>query len=117
MATGVFICLSLTGCSDNSELVRGLDGEKKSVALSELSKKEGSDSDLAPEPEPEKLSEGSGKKMVDHPQVVEDEVIERGVFVPEGVKGKWKAVKILIRDKRNEENNEIKTIILKCLPL
>jgi len=112
MAAGVFICLSLTGCSDNSELVRGLDGEKKSVALSELSKKEGSDSDLAPEPEPEKLSEGSGKKMVDHPQVVEDEVIERGVFVPEGVKGKWKAVKILIRDKRNEENNEIKTIEL-----
>ena len=110
VAVAVFICLILTGCSEKSERVAGLDGEKKSASLAKLSESEGSDTGLTPEPE--KLSEGSGKKMVDHPQVVEEEVIERGVFVPEGVKGKWKAVKILIRDKRNEENNEIKMVEL-----
>ena len=47
-----------------------------------------------------------------HPNVQEKEKIERGVVVPDGVKGKWKAVKLLVKNKKDEERNEMKTITL-----
>ena len=45
-----------------------------------------------------------------HPNVQEKVKIERGVVVPDGVKGKWKAVKLLVKNKKDEERNEMKTI-------
>ena len=47
-----------------------------------------------------------------HPNVQEKVKIERGVVVPDGVKGKWKAVKLLVKNKKDEERNEMKTITL-----
>jgi len=47
-----------------------------------------------------------------HPHVQEKVKIERGVVVPDGVKGKWKAVKLLVKNKKDEERNEMKTITL-----
>ncbi len=47
-----------------------------------------------------------------HPAAVEAKKIQRENFIPDNVKGKWKAVKILIRDKTDEEKNEIKTVEL-----
>ena len=47
-----------------------------------------------------------------HPNVQEKVKIERGVAVPDGVKGKWKAVKLLVKNKKDEERNEMKTITL-----
>ena len=47
-----------------------------------------------------------------HPDVQEKVKIERGVVVPDGVKGKWKAVKLLVKNKKDEERNEMKTITL-----
>ena len=47
-----------------------------------------------------------------HPNVQEKVKIERGVVVPDGVKGKWKAVKLLFKNKKDEERNEMKTITL-----
>ena len=47
-----------------------------------------------------------------HPDVQERVKIERGVVVPDGVKGKWKAVKLLVKNKKDEERNEMKTITL-----
>ena len=47
-----------------------------------------------------------------HPNVQEKVKIERGVVVPNGVKGKWKAVKLLVKNKKDEERNEMKTITL-----
>ena len=47
-----------------------------------------------------------------HPNVQEKVKIERGVVVPDGVKGKWKAVKLLVKHKKDEERNEMKTITL-----
>ena len=47
-----------------------------------------------------------------HPAAVEAKKIQREIFIPDNVKGKWKAVEILIRDKTDEEKNEIKTVAL-----
>ena len=47
-----------------------------------------------------------------HPDVQEKVKIERGVVVPDGVKGKWKAVKLLVKNKKDEERNEMKIITL-----
>ena len=47
-----------------------------------------------------------------HPNVQEKVKIERGVVVPDGVRGKWKAVKLLVKNKKDEERNEMKTITL-----
>ena len=47
-----------------------------------------------------------------HPNVQEKVKIERGVVVPDGVKGKWKAVNLLVKNKKDEERNEMKTITL-----
>jgi len=58
------------------------------------------------------FSEGSGTQVKDHPEIKEGEKIERRVSIPENVQGKWKAVKILVKDKTNEENNAVKTVDL-----
>jgi hypothetical protein len=62
----------------------------------------------------EQLTEGSGTKGFDgdHPGFESEEKLVRGVFVPTNVKGKWKSVKILIKNKQNEELNEVKTLDL-----
>ena len=47
-----------------------------------------------------------------HPNVQEAVKVERAIDVPGGVKGKWKAVKLLIKNKKDEERNEMKTVTL-----
>jgi hypothetical protein len=47
-----------------------------------------------------------------HPSVQERLKVERAVVVPEEADGKWKAVKLLIKNKKDEARNEIKTITL-----
>ncbi|MBT5867991.1 MAG: DUF2155 domain-containing protein [Nitrospinaceae bacterium] len=47
-----------------------------------------------------------------HPAVQEDAKPQRGITVPEAVEGKWKAVKLLIKNKKDEERNEMKTVNL-----
>ena len=60
------------------------------------------------------MAEGSGTEFSGglHPATRESEKIERHVFVPEIVKGKWKAVKILVKNKVNEELTLMKTVDL-----
>jgi hypothetical protein len=50
-----------------------------------------------------RLKEGSGQKSFGHPQVNVDQMSARGVHVPRDVQGKWKAVKILVRNKLDGE--------------
>jgi hypothetical protein len=60
-----------------------------------------------------KQAEGSGGGQVkDHPDVQQSEKLQREVRVPENVEGKWKSVKILIRNKTDDGKNEIKTVAL-----
>jgi hypothetical protein len=47
-----------------------------------------------------------------HPSVKEAVKVERAVVVPEEADGKWKAVKLLIKNKKDEARNEMKTITL-----
>ena len=47
-----------------------------------------------------------------HPSVKEAVKVERAVVLPEEADGKWKAVKLLIKNKKDEARNQIKTIIL-----
>ena len=47
-----------------------------------------------------------------HPSVQEVEKVERAIIVPEEADGKWKAVKLLIKNKKDEARNEMKTINL-----
>ena len=59
------------------------------------------------------LEESYGNQVTEgHPNVQERVKVERGVVVPDGVKGKWKAVKLLVKNKKDEERNEMKTITL-----
>lgn len=57
-------------------------------------------------------SEGYGESVDGHPAALEARKVEREIFIPETVKGKWKAVKILIGDKTDEEKNEIRIVEL-----
>ena len=47
-----------------------------------------------------------------HPIVQEAVKVERAVVLPEEADGKWKAVKLLIKNKKDEARNQIKTITL-----
>jgi hypothetical protein len=55
---------------------------------------------------------GYASKDENHPNVQEAVKVERAIKVPDEVKGKWKAVKLLIKNKKDEERNEMKTITL-----
>lgn len=56
--------------------------------------------------------EGSGTKFEIHPETNEADKIDRSILMPENVKGKWKAVKLMVRNKDDEEQNEMKTVEL-----
>lgn len=59
------------------------------------------------------LAEGSGSAIDGHPPITEDQKnVQREIFVPKSVAGKWKAVKILVRDKTDEELNTMRTVEL-----
>ncbi|MBC8287630.1 MAG: hypothetical protein H8E42_09185 [Nitrospinae bacterium] len=47
-----------------------------------------------------------------HPSVQEAVKVQRAVVVPDEADGKWKAVKLLIKNKKDEARNETKTINL-----
>ena len=67
-----------------------------------------------PEKPLNKLSniEGSGTKLGEHPEVNEIKIIPRKILVPLEVEGKWKAIKIMVRNKIDEELGGIQTLEL-----
>ena len=61
----------------------------------------------------QQLAEGSGTNIDGHPPVTEDQKnVHREIVVPKSVEGKWKAVKILVRDKSDEERNTMQMVEL-----
>ena len=61
----------------------------------------------------QQLAEGSATDIDGHPPVTEDQKnVHREIIVPKSVEGKWKAVKILVRDKSDEERNAMQTVEL-----
>ena len=58
------------------------------------------------------LAEGSVTKSESHPLVDSKNIISRKIVVPLEVENRWKAVKLLIRDKRDGEKGKIQVIEL-----
>jgi hypothetical protein len=98
---GVFV----SGCNKTADK----EPQKPMDAAPGFTLTEGSASEAEVPKEPRKI-EGSGGEVKDHPDVEETEKLERRVYVPENVEGKWKAVKILVRNKTDEGKNELKTV-------
>ncbi len=74
---------------------------------------EGSTTKAAPPLTDQQLAEGSGSEIDGHPPLTEDQQnVQREIVVPKSVAGKWKAVKILVRDKTDEERNHMQTVDL-----
>ena len=101
------------GCGDEPD--RKVAG---AVDVSEISKVDvkpsaGPETPTPPRLSDQQLAEGSGTTADDHPPVTEEQKnIKREIIVPKSVAGKWKAVKILVRDKSDEERNKIQTVEL-----
>jgi hypothetical protein len=73
----------------------------------------GSETQTPPTLTDQQLAEGSGAALDDHPPVTDDQKnVHREIIVPKSVEGKWKAVKILVRDKSDEERNTMQTVEL-----
>ena len=109
-ALAVFL---IWGCGDEPD--RKVAG---AVDVSEISKVDvkpsaGPETPTPPRLSDQQLAEGSGTTADDHPPVTEEQKnIKREIIVPKSVAGKWKAVKILVRDKSDEERNKIQTVEL-----
>ncbi len=107
----LLIPLALGSCTEAKPPLSGEALEKMKLP-SGLTPREGYGTQSEPVMEAEALSEGSGSRKTDHPAVTEEEKLYREVIVPENIKGKWKAVKILVKDKKNEERTEVRTVSL-----
>lgn len=70
-------------------------------------------SDTKPPLQEAGLEEGSASDVNGHPDIgKEQRSVQRELVLPEDVQGKWKAVKIMIRHKKDEEKNEMKVVNL-----
>ncbi len=106
-AMGFFLLVSgCTGNPDQSPVEAKVDTEAS--AKFEGSQSKGMQAGSGPV-----FAEGSGsKEAVAHPDLDAAEKVSRLVVVPQVVQGKWKAVKLLIKDKTDEENTTMKTVPL-----
>jgi hypothetical protein len=105
--------LLVLGCGEEPD--RKIEG---AVDLSEIGASgakpgERSDTQTPPLLSNQQLAEGSGSAVDDHPPITEDQKnVLREIIVPKSVEGKWKAVRILVRDKSDEERNTVQTVEL-----
>ena len=107
----VLILLLAAGCSEEPD--RKLYESSEVVNADAGPAEEGSGTQAAPRLTDQQLAEGSGSDIDDHPPITEDQKkVDREIIVPKSVEGKWKAVKILVRDKSDEERNTMQTVAL-----
>jgi len=100
------VLASLVGCTyESKEDVASL--KETDISKLNVSQFEGSRS------KPQQ-AEGLDNNVPDesHPTVQEAVKVRRAVVVPQETEGKWKAVKFLIKNKKDEARNEMKTVTL-----
>ena len=97
-----------TGCSIGTDKSEPLP-EK---SLGQLSNIEGSSFKLNGTTSSKELIEGPENNESGHPQVNSKVLISRKIVIPSEVEGKWNAVKILVRNKEDEELGGIHTLNL-----
>ncbi len=102
------ILILVTGCTyESKEDIASL--EKTDINKLNVSQFEGSRSKTPPmkaDLDSQIPEDGS------HPNVQEAVKIEREIVVPDETEGKWKAVKLLVKNKKDEARNTMKTVNL-----
>ncbi len=103
----------IAGCNEASE--RTIEGavDVSQTGMTGAKPSEGSATKAAPPLTDQQLAEGLGSGIDGHPPLTQDQQnVQREIFVPKSVAGKWKAVKILVRDKTDEERNHMQMVKL-----
>ena len=109
----VLALLLVVGCGDEPDRKIGGAADLSEIKTTGVKSTAGSYPQGAPRLSDQQLAEGSGSSVDDHPPIPEDQKnVHREIIVPKNVEGKWKAVKILIRDKTDEERNTVRTVKL-----
>ncbi|MAR69701.1 MAG: hypothetical protein CMH74_04195 [Nitrospina sp.] len=104
LALAVLLLIGCSGGSNDTPLTQA-----KKISEVDVPQFEGSQS---------KPLQASVKKELEtnlggvHPGVKEEVKIDRGIVVPKEVKGQWKAVKIMVRNKIDESRSSMKTASL-----
>ena len=104
LALAVLLLIGCSGGSNDTPLTQA-----KKISEVDVPQFEGSQS---------KPLQASVKKELEtnlggvHPGVKEEVKIDRGIVVPKEVKGQWKAVKIIVRNKIDESRSSMKTASL-----
>ena len=106
--------LLAVGCGDEPDRKLGGAADISEIGTTGAKPDEGSVTQTPPPLTDQQLAEGSQSDIdPDHPPITEDQKkVHREIIVPKSVEGKWKAVKILVRDKSDEERNTMKTVEL-----
>ena len=105
--------LVIAGCNEapEREIEGAVDVSQTGITGQKLP--EGSATQTAPPLTDQQLAEGSKSDIDGHPPITEDQKsVHREIIVPKSVAGKWKAVKMLVRDKSDEERNRMQTVEL-----
>ncbi len=109
----LMVWIGVTGCSESQE--RTVEGaiDVTETGITGVRPPEGSATKTPPPLTDQQLAEGSYSDSEGHPPTTEDQKnVRREVVVPKSVAGKWKAVKMLVRDKMDEERNRMQTVDL-----
>lgn len=105
--------LLVLGCSEEPDRKVGGATDLSEIGATGAKPGEGSATKTPPPLTDQQLAEGSRSDTDDHPPIPEDQKnVQREIIVPKSVEGKWKAVKILVRDKSDEERNTMQTVEL-----
>jgi len=104
----IAILIGGTGCSVGTDQSEPLP-EK---SLSQLSNIEGSSFKLNNKKNSQELIKKSQLNSNSHPQLNETQIVFREIVIPSEVQGKWNAVKILVRHKKNEKLGGVHTLNL-----
>ena len=97
-----------TGCSVGTDKSEPLP-EK---SLSQLSNIEGSSFKLNNKKGSRELAGGAKYTSANHPRVNEKQMVLRKIVIPSEVEGKWNAVKILVRNKKDERLGGVRSLSL-----
>ena len=109
---GMALGLTAGGGSDGEPIKPPADGANIESPKPELIS-EGSGTRIAPQSQQAEYAEGSTSDNEGHPVIDQSgEHSTREVMVPPDVDGKWKAVKIMVRNKKDEEKSKMRMVNL-----
>ena len=110
-AAGCILIWSLSACGQGGEELQSRPPLVSGTAQT-ADYTEGSTSRVPPQAALQ-TAEGSGSDVEGHPSVDPNQrIADRRIEVPPDVEGKWKAVKLMVRNKQDEEQSRMYTVTL-----